>query len=261
MFVFVLQVRNKWAIDARSRVSVNLKTCYSGCMSTVARPSKRPSQKKIRVNKTEMSIIIGMAGECQQIKDQNQWTTVRTEDIVKVHFPCIFAWVIETPWYTGECRATSCLSCSATLSKQFPHFHSNYTANVVFQGQLRHARFFHPSSRTSSECVQELPTLPIFLTEKVHVGIERNRAIPTKWRTGSSCRCVGSSRHMLDCCAFEFLDGSVISTLSSLNCVAARSLLRYFVCCCFSSLGSILLLIFFNLANVIIFFVSRRPPA
>ena len=90
-----------------------------------------------------MSLIIGMAGECQQIKDQNQWTTVRTKDIVKAHFPCIFAWVIETPWYTGECRATSCLSCSATLSKQFPHFHSNYTANVVFQGQDMHAFFTH----------------------------------------------------------------------------------------------------------------------
>ena len=49
---------------------------------------------------------------------------------------------------------------------------------------------------------------------------------------------------MVDCCAFEFLDGNVISTLSSLNCVAARSLLRYFVCCSFSSLASILLLIF-----------------
>ena len=36
MFVFVSQVRKKRAIEAR--VSVNLKTCYSGCMSTVARP-------------------------------------------------------------------------------------------------------------------------------------------------------------------------------------------------------------------------------
>ena len=48
-------------------------------MSTVARPSKDTlKKKKIRVNKTEMSIIIGIAGECQQmITDQNQWT-VRT---------------------------------------------------------------------------------------------------------------------------------------------------------------------------------------
>ena len=30
MFVFVSQVRKKRAIEARSRVSVNLKTCYSG---------------------------------------------------------------------------------------------------------------------------------------------------------------------------------------------------------------------------------------
>ena len=44
----------------------------------------------------------------------------------------------------------------------------------------------HTSSRTSSERAQELPTLPIFVTEKVHVSIERNRTKPTKWRTGSS---------------------------------------------------------------------------
>ena len=61
-----------------------------------------------------------------------------------------------------------------------------------------YARFLHPSSQTSSERAQELPTVPIFVTEKVHVGIERNRAIPTKWRTGSSRRCVGGSRHMVD---------------------------------------------------------------
>ena len=67
----------------------------------------------------------------------------------------------------------------------------------------RHARFLHLSSRTSLERTQELPTVPIFVTEKVHVGIERNRAIPTKWRTCSSCRCVDSSRHMVDCkCIF-----------------------------------------------------------
>ena len=42
--LFVSQVRKKRAIDAR--VSVNLKTCYSGCMSTVARPSQRTLSKK-----------------------------------------------------------------------------------------------------------------------------------------------------------------------------------------------------------------------
>ena len=89
------------------------------------------------------TVIIGLAGECQQITDQNQWTTIRTGDIVWAHFPCIFARVIETPWYTGECCATSCLSCSATLSNQFPRFHSNYTANVVFQGQDMHTFFIH----------------------------------------------------------------------------------------------------------------------
>ena len=59
--------------------------------------------------------------------------------------------VIETPWYTGECRATSCLSCSATLSKQFPRFHSNYTANVVFQGQDMHAFFIHHHKQARNE--------------------------------------------------------------------------------------------------------------
>ena len=55
---------------------------------------------------------------------------------------------------------------------------------------IRHAHFLRPSSRTSSssERAQDFPTVPIFVTEKVHVGIERNRAIPTKWRTGSSRR-------------------------------------------------------------------------
>ena len=75
------------------------------------------------------------------------------------------------------------------------------TATIHSQRRLpgsRRACFLHPSSRTSSERVQELLTLPIFVTEKVHVGIERNRAIPTKWRTGSSRRCVGGSRHMVD---------------------------------------------------------------
>ena len=101
------------------------------------------SKKKIRVSKTEMSIIIGMAGECQQITDQNQRTTVRTGNIVNAQFPCILARVIETSWYTGECRATSYMSCSATLSKQFPCFHSNYTANVVFQGRDMPAFLIH----------------------------------------------------------------------------------------------------------------------
>ena len=63
----------------------------------------------------------------------------------------MFARVIETPWYTGECRATSCLSCSATLSKQFPRFHSNYTANVVFQGQDMHAFFIHHHKQARNE--------------------------------------------------------------------------------------------------------------
>ena len=178
------------SIDAR--VSVNLKTCKSGCMSTVARPSIGPSQKKIRVDKPEISIIIGMAGECQRITDQNRWTTVRT-GIVKAQFPCIFSGVIETPWYTGDCRASSCLSCSATLSKQFPRFHSNYTANVVF---LDTACTLSSSIITMKlgKCARAAK-LPIFVTEKVHVGIERNRAIPTKWRTGGSLGCVGGSRH------------------------------------------------------------------
>ena len=90
------------------------------------------------------------------------------------------------------------VSCSSTLSKQFPRFHSNYTYSQRRLPGTRHARFLHLSSRTSSERAQELPTVPIFVTEKVHLGSERNRAIPTKWRTGSSRRCVGGSRHMVD---------------------------------------------------------------
>ena len=158
--------------------------------------------KKIRVNKTEMSII-GMAGECQQMitdLDQNQWTTIRTGDIlvVKAHFPCIFARIIEIPWYSRECRATSCLSCSNCHSQQaVPALPQQLHSQRRLSGK-RHARFLHPSSRTSSERVQELPTVPIFVTEKVHAGIEKNRAIPTKWRTGSGRRCVGGSGHMVD---------------------------------------------------------------
>ena len=48
----------------------------------------------------------------------------------------------EQDWKTGKFSgATGRLSCSATLSKQFPRFHSNYTANAVFQGQDQHAFF------------------------------------------------------------------------------------------------------------------------
>ena len=110
-----------------------------------------------------MSIIISMAGECQRITDQNQWTSVRTGDSKS---PCIFARVIETPWpwYAGNCRATSCLSCSAALSKQFPRVHSNYTANVVFQGQDRHAFFIHHHEQARNVCKSF--RVRTFVTEK-----------------------------------------------------------------------------------------------
>ena len=135
-----------------------------------------------------------MAGECQQITDRNQWTTVRTG---MLSFPASSLELLKHPaaWYTGECRATSCLSCSATLSK-FPRFHSNYTANVVFQGQDMHAFFIHHHKQARNERKSFRRYRSV--TENVHVGIERNRAIPTKWRTGSSRRCVGGSRHMVD---------------------------------------------------------------
>ena len=90
-----------------------------------------------------MSIIIGMAGEWERMTDQNQWTTVRTG----YSKSSVFLHLRQSYWntlvLTGDCRATSCLSCSATLSKQFPRFHSNYIANVVFQGQDMHAFFIH----------------------------------------------------------------------------------------------------------------------
>ena len=151
-----------------------------------------------------MSIIIGMAGECQQITDQNQWTTVRTEDMVKAHFPCIFARVIETPWYTGgmSCHQLFVLLChSATLSKQSrgQHFHSNYT-HPTSSSRDKTCTLSLSIITKSSERAQDFPTVPIFVTEKVHVGIERNRATPTKLRTGSSRRCPGGSWHMVDFC-------------------------------------------------------------
>ena len=137
MFVFVSQVRKKRAMDAR--VSVNLKTCYSGCMSTVARASKRLSQKKIPLNKTEMSIIIGMAGECQQITDQNQWTTVRTGDIEKAQF---ISSSLELLKHTGTPGTVVppdvCLAPPLSASSS-----RSYTADVVFQGQDMHAFFIH----------------------------------------------------------------------------------------------------------------------
>ena len=129
MFVFVSQVRKKRAIDAR--VSVNLKNVIVATCQQWQYHPKDPLKKKVRVNKTEKSIIIGMAGR----------RGGGGGDRVKAQFPCVFARDLETPWYIGECRATSCLSCSSTLSKQFLRFHSNYTANVVFQGQDMHAFF------------------------------------------------------------------------------------------------------------------------
>ena len=144
-----------------------------------------------------MSIIIGMAGECQLITDQNQWTTVRTGDSkssVSLH-------PRKSYWNTLVHSGLSCHQLFVLLC------HSQQAVSVLPQ-QLhsqrrlrgtRHAAFLHPSSRTSSEHVQELPWLLIFVSEKVHVGIERNRAIPTKWWTGSSRRCLGDSRDMVDC--------------------------------------------------------------
>ena len=102
--------------------------------------------------------------------------------------------------YTVVHRGMSChqlfvLLCHA--QQAVPALAQQLHSQIRLPG-TRHARFLHPSSLTRSERAQELPTVPIFVTEKVHVGIERNRAIPTKWRTGSSRRCVGGSRHMVD---------------------------------------------------------------
>ena len=61
MFVFVSQVRKKRAIDAR--VSVNLKNVIvATCQQWQDHPKDPLNKKKIRVNKTEMFIIIGMVG-------------------------------------------------------------------------------------------------------------------------------------------------------------------------------------------------------
>ena len=182
---------------------MNLKTCYSGCMPTVARPSIAPSHKKIRVDKPELSIIIGMAGERQRITDQNQlqWATVRRGDSkssVSLHLRKSNSNTLVSLHRGLSCHQLFVLLCHS--QQAVPALPQQLHGQRRLPG-TRHARFLHPSSRTSSERVQELPTLPIggFVTEKVHVGIERNRAIPTKWRTGSSRRCVGGSRHMVDC--------------------------------------------------------------
>ena len=75
------------------------------------------------------------------------------------------------------------VSCSSCHSQQaVPALPQQLHSQRCLSG-TRHARFLHPASRTSSERAQELPTVPIFVTEKVHVSIERNRAMPTKWRT------------------------------------------------------------------------------
>ena len=152
-----------------------------------------------------------MAGERQRITDQNQWATVKTGDSkssVSLHLR-------KSNSNTLVHRGLSCHQLFVLLC------HSQQAVPALPQqlhGQrrlpgTRHARFLHPSSRTSSERVQELPTLPVFATEKVHVGIERNRALPTKWRTGSSRRCVGGSRHMVD----SALQSLTWKGLSSIN--------------------------------------------
>ena len=53
------------------------KSTVAACQQWQNHP-KNPLKKKIRVNKTEMSAILGMAVECQQKTDENQWTTVRS---------------------------------------------------------------------------------------------------------------------------------------------------------------------------------------
>ena len=149
----------------------------------MARPSKGTSQKKIV--QTNWNVHYHWHGRRMPTDDNRSELVVRTGDIVKAHFPCIFAGVIETPWYSRECHATSCLSCSSCHSRQaavVPALPQQLHSQRRHSG-TRHARFLHPASWTSSERAQELPTVPIFVTEKVHVGIERNRAVPTKWRT------------------------------------------------------------------------------
>ena len=72
MLKFVSQVWKKRAIDAR--VSVNLKTCYSGCMSTVARPSQGHSQKK---NSCEQNWNVHNHWHCRRMpKDDNRSESV-----------------------------------------------------------------------------------------------------------------------------------------------------------------------------------------
>ena len=166
-------------------------------MSTVARPSKGPSQKKILVNKTEMSIIIGVAEECQQITDQNQWTTVRTGDKVKAQFPCIFAGLLKHPGTQGNVVPPAvCLALPLSASSSRV---STATTQPMSSSKDKTRTFSSSSSRKNSESSQELSGRYRSSWLKKYMWVLRgNGAIPTKWRTGSSRRCVGGSRHIVD---------------------------------------------------------------
>ena len=149
-------------------------------------------------------------------------------------FPCIFARVIlgNTLVHRGmSCHQLFVLLCHS--QQAVPALPQQLHSQRRLPG-TRHARFLHPSSQTSSERAQELPTVPIFVTEKVHVGIERNRAIPTKWRTGSSRRCVGGSRHMVD-----WLENLRASQGTPRCCRAAERTFHHIHCTCHKTIANL----------------------
>ena len=80
-----------------------------------------------------------------------------------------------------------CLARAATLSKQFPCFHSTFTASVVFQGQEMHTFFIHHHEQARN-VRKSFRRYRSSWQKKVPVGIEKIRTIHTKWRTSSGLR-------------------------------------------------------------------------
>ena len=101
-----------------------------------------------------MSIIIGMAGECQWITDQNQWTAVRTGGSKS----SVFLHLRWSYWNTLVHRGLSCHQLFVLLchSQQavpvLPQQLHRLSADVVFQGRNMHAFFIHHHEQARNVC-------------------------------------------------------------------------------------------------------------
>ena len=116
--------------------------------------------------------------------------------------------------------------------------------NVVFQGQDMHAFFIH-HEQARNVC-KSFKRYQSSWLKKVPVGIERNRAIPTKWQTGSGRRCVGGSRHMVDWIIGVFL---MVLKNSILSFLGPRLPYSNTLLSCSAYFVPISLLPFFSLKN------------